>query len=321
VRTPPGSRAAGPRLYLAATHLAAGLVLCALLCLASAVWPPSRMALVEVWYGAAALLALLAGAVLLARRHERAPGAVLALAVLVGGVLVASCQTEVGVVTTALGHVVAGQAAALLGRARTVARVLVLAVVSLLAGMLASPVPFRPLTWLVLAVTTVVMSGLVAYLVARLRLLATTDDLTGALARAAFDDQAALALRTAARHGRPISVVCLDVDDFKQVNDTRGHQAGDEVLVRLVAGWRAALDRDDLVGRLGGDEFAVLLAGRTAAAADDWARAQAGATAPGAPTWSHGTAEAAGDEPVRDLLARADAVLYARKADRVTATR
>ena len=307
----------GARLFLEASHTAGALLLCAVLCLVSAVWPPSRLTLVEVWYGGSAALALLAAALLLLRRRARAPLAALVGAVGIGGVLVASCQTLAGVVTTSLGLVVAGQAAALLGDPRAVRRVLGLVVVVLGLAMLASPVPFRPVTWLVLAATTVVMSGLVTYLLQRLRLLATTDDLTGALTRAAFDERAALLLHDAARRGRPASVVCLDVDDFKVVNDTLGHAAGDEVLVRLVRGWRDALGDGDLIGRVGGDEFAVVLAGRDAGAAEDWVAAAGEQHAGGDPTWSHGVAQAAGDEPVRAVLARADEALYARKGRRV----
>jgi diguanylate cyclase (GGDEF)-like protein len=312
----PTSGGAGARLLLGATHSAAALALCAVLCLMSAVWPPSRVALVGVWYGAAGVLALLAVGVLLVRARPWASLVALVVAVLVGGVLVASCRTEVGVVTTSLGLVVAGQAAALLGGYRTVRRALALVLVTLAVGMLASPVPFHPLSWLVLAATTVAMSSLVTYLVTRLRVIATTDDLTGALGRTAFEEQVGRVVRDAARHGRAASVVCLDVDDFKRVNDTRGHQAGDAVLVSLVAGWRAGLDRHDAIGRLGGDEFVVVLAGRDAAAAEDWVRDAGERRRADDPTWSHGTAQAHGDEPVRDLLARADAAMYARKRQR-----
>lgn len=317
VRVPTRPPTDGARLFLAASHTAGALLLCAVLCLVSAVWPPSRLTLVEVWYGGSAALALLAATLLLLRRRPRAPLAALVAAVGIGGALVASCQTLAGVVTTSLGLVVAGQAAALLGDPRTVRRVLELVVVVLGLAMLASPVPFRPFTWLVLAVTTVVMSGLVTYLLQRLRLLATTDDLTGALTRAAFDERAALLLHDAARRGRPASVVCLDVDDFKVVNDTLGHAAGDQVLVRLVHGWRDGLGTGDLIGRIGGDEFAVVLAGRDAAAAEDWVAAAGRRHVAGDPTWSHGVAQAAGDEPVREALARADEAMYARKGRRV----
>jgi diguanylate cyclase (GGDEF)-like protein len=309
------------RLFLAATHSAGALGLCAVLCLLSAAVPPSRLALVEVWYGGSAVLALIAVAVLVLRHRPWAPLAALVAAVLVGGVLVASCQTLAGVVTTSLGLVVAGQAAALLGSPRTVCRVLALVVATQALSMLASPVPFRPTTWLVLSATTLAMSALVAYLLNRLRLLATTDDLTGALTRAAFDERAALVLHDAARRGRDVSVVCLDVDDFKAVNDSLGHAAGDAVLVRMVAAWRDDLDRDDLIGRIGGDEFAVVLAGRDAAAAEAWAGAAGRGRAADDPTWSHGVAQAVGGEPVGAALARADDAMYAHKGRRAEGVR
>jgi diguanylate cyclase (GGDEF)-like protein len=182
-------------------------------------------------------------------------------------------------------------------------------------------VRFRVTTWLVLSATTVAMSALVTYLVDRLRLIATTDDLTGALTRAAFDERAALLLHDAARRGRPVSVVCLDVDDFKAVNDSLGHAAGDAVLVRLVAAWRDELECDDLIGRIGGDEFAVVLAGRDADAAEAWAGTAGRRCAGGDPTWSHGVAQAAAGEPVAAALARADDAMYAHKGRRAEGVR
>lgn len=309
----------GARLFLTGTHTAVVLGLCALLCAAGAVWPPSPRTEVAVWGAASLVLALVAAGSVLARHHPRTPLAGAVLGVAVGAVLVARCQTEAGVVTTSLGLVMAGQAAPLLGGKRSVRSLLVLVLVALPLAMAASPVPFSPVRWLVLALMTVVTSWLVKHLLDALRVLATTDDLTGVLTRAAFDARAATLLHRAAVRGRPASVVCLDVDDFKEVNDTHGHQAGDEVLVRLVEGWRGALERDDLIGRMGGDEFAVVLAGRTAEGAEEWALRASGLRAPADPTWSHGVAQARRDEPVRDALARADAALYARKNGRADA--
>ena len=61
------------------------------------------------------------------------------------------------------------------------------------------------------------------------------------------------------RYGNPVSLVMLDVDHFKRVNDTYGHAAGDASLILLVKCCRALLRDTDLVGRLGGEEFALLL--------------------------------------------------------------
>jgi diguanylate cyclase (GGDEF)-like protein/PAS domain S-box-containing protein len=91
----------------------------------------------------------------------------------------------------------------------------------------------------------------------RLTRLATTDSLTGLLNRRAFLEAGEAMM--AERGHKPLTVLMLDADRFKSVNDTHGHAAGDEVLkclARIVAGSARA---DDAVGRLGGEEFAVLL--------------------------------------------------------------
>jgi diguanylate cyclase (GGDEF)-like protein/PAS domain S-box-containing protein len=88
---------------------------------------------------------------------------------------------------------------------------------------------------------------------------ASTDALTGVANRAHFLDMAARSIALARRHGRDLSLLAIDVDRFKVVNDTYGHAAGDATLVSLTRTCIAALREGDLVGRLGGDEFAVLL--------------------------------------------------------------
>lgn len=93
----------------------------------------------------------------------------------------------------------------------------------------------------------------------RERALSRADPLTGVVNARAFRENAHDELARARRHRRPLTIVFVDLDDFKQVNDRFGHAAGDAVL-RAVAGTLARSVRDtDRVGRLGGDEFAVLL--------------------------------------------------------------
>jgi len=89
--------------------------------------------------------------------------------------------------------------------------------------------------------------------------LASTDGLTGVLNRRAFMDRAKSAFELARRYQRPLSMLMIDVDHFKRVNDTFGHQAGDHVLVRLCELINKSLRGPDLVGRVGGEEFAVIL--------------------------------------------------------------
>ncbi len=92
-----------------------------------------------------------------------------------------------------------------------------------------------------------------------LRRLLTTDHLTGAANRAHFFEQATAAFERSRRNGLPLSVVMLDVDHFKSVNDGFGHATGDAVLQALVRHCNISLNERGLLARLGGEEFAVLL--------------------------------------------------------------
>ena len=88
---------------------------------------------------------------------------------------------------------------------------------------------------------------------------AQTDPLTGATNRRAFFEAVAREMHRSRRYGVPLSLVVLDVDLFKRVNDRFGHDAGDMVLQRLVIAARNTLRQEDVLGRLGGEEFGVLL--------------------------------------------------------------
>ena len=103
-----------------------------------------------------------------------------------------------------------------------------------------------------------------------LRCLALTDALTGAANRRHFMERAAFEFARMRRYGNPVSLVMLDVDHFKRVNDTHGHAAGDAALILLVKCCKALLRDTDLVGRLGGEEFALLLPDATAEPLSRW---------------------------------------------------
>lgn len=92
-----------------------------------------------------------------------------------------------------------------------------------------------------------------------LDLQARTDALTGLLNRRGFETQMAFALALARRSTRPLSLIAVDVDHFKRVNDTYGHEAGDEVLRRLARTLEMRLRGSDVIARLGGEEFVALL--------------------------------------------------------------
>lgn len=96
---------------------------------------------------------------------------------------------------------------------------------------------------------------------------AQTDELTGLKNRRAFFEHAQQLYSYCKRNQRPLCALVLDIDHFKQINDTHGHQAGDEVLRQIGAVIRASFRESDVYGRLGGEEFAVLLADTTLEAA------------------------------------------------------
>jgi diguanylate cyclase (GGDEF)-like protein len=121
------------------------------------------------------------------------------------------------------------------------------------------------------------------------------------------------------RYRRPVSLLIVDVDWFKDINDNFGHQAGDEALRALASSLSAAVRANDLIGRIGGDEFAVLLpeaddieAAANARRLTDAARAL---PSPRPLTISVGAATWAGASDDSDaLISRADAALYQAKA-------
>lgn len=88
---------------------------------------------------------------------------------------------------------------------------------------------------------------------------ATRDPLTGLANRAMFYDQLRARLTAAARHGRSVGVVLLDMDGLKRINDELGHRAGDEALVLVATALSSHCRAADTVARLGGDEFALIL--------------------------------------------------------------
>jgi diguanylate cyclase (GGDEF)-like protein len=88
--------------------------------------------------------------------------------------------------------------------------------------------------------------------------LSQTDDLTQAYNRRHFMTMAQRELASAIRNGYPVSLLLLDLDDFKQINDRLGHLTGDRALAACAAAIRAAIRQGDMLGRFGGDEFLVL---------------------------------------------------------------
>lgn len=160
-------------------------------------------------------------------------------------------------------------------------------------------------------------------LIEQLHTQATTDSLTQLSNRHSFIQQSSAALAQAKRHGYPISLVMLDVDHFKGINDQYGHATGDEALRTLARCCKETRRPGDLVGRLGGEEFVLLLPhtdGSEAKAIADRLRnlvqAQQIENTEGTGisiTFSAGAAEAKPDEFLEQFMHRADTAIYAAK--------
>lgn len=158
----------------------------------------------------------------------------------------------------------------------------------------------------------------VAELNMKLEELATTDPLTGLRNRRAFDAHMAQELAIVQRRGTPLSLLMLDVDHFKRVNDTIGHDGGDRVLQAIAGHLKACARTVDVVARVGGEEFAVILPSTGEAGAHEVGERMRKAVEDGPwpempVTISVGTATLVEGEDAERIYGRADAALYAAK--------
>lgn len=155
-----------------------------------------------------------------------------------------------------------------------------------------------------------------------LREHANVDMLTGALTRRAFMRDSARLMELLKRKGLCLSMLMVDVDRFKSINDRHGHASGDEVLRSLAIGLKVNLREYDLLGRMGGEEFAIALEGDADRALKVAERLRQAVSSLQFTfdetvvnvTASFGLAELKCDEAFEETLKRADTALYAAKA-------
>jgi diguanylate cyclase (GGDEF)-like protein len=147
----------------------------------------------------------------------------------------------------------------------------------------------------------------------RLERVARTDDLTGLANRRAWDEHLRREIEWAKRSGRPLAVAILDLDRFKQFNDSNGHPAGDRILKAVSATWVRAIRATDILARHGGEEFALVMP----ATQPDEALAILERLRSAMPTGQRVSAGLVfwdGSEDDTAIVGRADAALYAAKA-------
>ena len=168
----------------------------------------------------------------------------------------------------------------------------------------------------------VLVAGLLTNLHRHLRMeekLARIDGLTGVMSGRTFRHSAAEIIGLAGRNEKPFTLVYVDLDDFKKVNDTRGHAEGDRALKAVASALMNSVRRTDIVGRLGGDEFAVLLPETAESGAREVIeKIRANLTAAAAAGWSIGASIGAAvflappGNP-EEAISRADHLMYEAK--------
>ena len=280
--------------------------------LLAAVFPPSDAAPVGTLWATGVVTVIAAVAIWMIGKRMPVWGLHLAVAMGTVGISIIISQsfTAVGMMVTATAYlwicIYTGFFFSLPAARAHTALIAVAFGVALLIGDAGVPVN----GWAFMVISLFVAGETLGRQSARLRHEAHTDPLTGALNRKGLVIAAKRAFSLADRTGIPVTTAMIDLDEFKAVNDSEGHVAGDRLLARFAKAWAEELEPADIFARIGGDEFIVFLVGSSEEEAFRLLdRMRLLSPAP----WSGGIAQRRPGENLNSCVASADTALYEAK--------
>jgi len=195
-----------------------------------------------------------------------------------------------------------------------VVRILVALICALLgAALIISEVPTEISFWVIYSATLIVTTESLLATSHALRMQARLDPLTGLLNRRGLEEAAGPVVAMGGRIGSPTTLAMIDLDEFKKINDSEGHSAGDQTLQNLARSWIREQRDSDLLSRVGGDEFVIVM---TATGLDQAEHLITRYQSAHPVRWSYGMVEIRDDESLLAAIDRADQVLYENKAQR-----